>query len=168
VRLVIDKILNLDDGEHRFSFECKAGEIDLSKTDFEGNEIFPAVLKTDVVLTKSGYTFYMNLVSRTVVHLVCDRCLADTDREISGSMAVVYTNNKHQSVQKDDEELRLIDIRQNNSIGLDKDVRDLLILALPVKTLCRPDCRGLCPQCGADRNHELCDHAVEETVEIPA
>ena len=34
--------------------------------------------------------------------------------------------------------------------------RELLALALPVQPLCREDCRGLCPHCGADRNEESC------------
>jgi uncharacterized protein len=34
--------------------------------------------------------------------------------------------------------------------------RELLALALPVQPLCREDCRGLCPRCGADRNEESC------------
>lgn len=33
---------------------------------------------------------------------------------------------------------------------------ELVILAVPVKPLCREDCRGLCPRCGVDRNQETC------------
>jgi len=34
--------------------------------------------------------------------------------------------------------------------------RELVVLALPAKPLCREECRGLCPQCGADRNTQTC------------
>jgi uncharacterized protein len=168
VKLVIDKILNLDDGEHRFYFDCKASEIDLTQTDFEGNEIFPRSLQTDVILTKTGYTFYLNITCRTITHLLCDRCLTDIDQEQSASVQVVYTNNKHQASDSGDDALRSIDIRQNNSIGIDKDVRDMMILALPTKTLCRPECKGLCTLCGADWNNETCEHWVEEQAAILA
>lgn len=40
-------------------------------------------------------------------------------------------------------------------------LREVVALALPVKPLCREDCRGLCPRCGADRNREDC--GCEET-----
>jgi uncharacterized protein len=40
-------------------------------------------------------------------------------------------------------------------------LREVVALALPVQPLCREDCRGLCPRCGADRNRETC--ACEET-----
>lgn len=36
------------------------------------------------------------------------------------------------------------------------------MLALPVTPLCKPDCKGLCPQCGADRNRGICSCAPEE------
>lgn len=41
-------------------------------------------------------------------------------------------------------------------IDLEPYCRELLVLALPVQPLCREDCRGLCAQCGADRNFAPC------------
>ncbi|HBO69757.1 MAG TPA: hypothetical protein DD658_06335 [Deltaproteobacteria bacterium] len=35
--------------------------------------------------------------------------------------------------------------------------REQVVLAIPAKVLCREECRGLCPSCGADRNREPCD-----------
>jgi uncharacterized protein len=40
-------------------------------------------------------------------------------------------------------------------------VRDLVAEAMPVKLLCRDDCQGLCPECGADLNADP-DHHHEE------
>jgi uncharacterized protein len=41
-------------------------------------------------------------------------------------------------------------------IDLGAYLREVVALGLPVKPLCREDCRGLCPRCGADRNRESC------------
>jgi uncharacterized protein len=41
-------------------------------------------------------------------------------------------------------------------IHLDRFVGEILALAVPVQPLCREDCRGLCPRCGADRNATSC------------
>jgi uncharacterized protein len=38
-------------------------------------------------------------------------------------------------------------------------IQELIALLLPVQPVCREDCRGLCPRCGVDRNHESCDCA---------
>ncbi len=40
-------------------------------------------------------------------------------------------------------------------------VREAVLLELPLAPLCRPDCAGLCPQCGTDRNEGQCDCAEE-------
>jgi len=40
-------------------------------------------------------------------------------------------------------------------------VEERIQIALPMKPLCREDCRGLCPQCGADRNVSPCSCVVE-------
>jgi uncharacterized protein len=45
---------------------------------------------------------------------------------------------------------------RGSEIQLDSVCRELISLALPVKPLCRDDCAGLCPRCGADRNETPC------------
>jgi uncharacterized protein len=41
-------------------------------------------------------------------------------------------------------------------IDLADDVRQTVVLAVPLKLLCKEECKGLCPRCGADLNKELC------------
>ncbi len=49
-----------------------------------------------------------------------------------------------------------------DSIDLAELVREQILLALPTYPLCRADCRGLCPQCGADKNRLACRCVEEE------
>jgi uncharacterized protein len=53
---------------------------------------------------------------------------------------------------EDDEAYPIVE----DALDLGPMVRDAIALELPLAPLCRVDCRGLCPQCGADRNHEAC------------
>jgi uncharacterized protein len=46
----------------------------------------------------------------------------------------------------------------DDRLPLDTMARDALVLAFPAFPLCRPDCAGLCPECGADRNTVACGH----------
>ena len=48
-------------------------------------------------------------------------------------------------------------------LDLDVPVREAAILARPMAPLCRPDCKGLCPVCGADRNAGPCAHSEEKS-----
>jgi len=50
---------------------------------------------------------------------------------------------------------------RGTEIRLDRLVRELLSLALPVQPLCREECRGLCPRCGVDRNTVNCECSEE-------
>lgn len=48
------------------------------------------------------------------------------------------------------------DVKGLESISIEQDVRDELLLELPIRVLCRPDCRGLCEHCGANLNNGPC------------
>jgi uncharacterized protein len=54
------------------------------------------------------------------------------------------------------------DIKGLDSVTVDSDVRDELILEHPIRILCRTDCRGLCPFCGVNLNNEKCDCKTDE------
>ncbi len=45
---------------------------------------------------------------------------------------------------------------QKDSLSLEDVLREQVLLSLPVRTLCKPDCKGLCPRCGANRNSQPC------------
>ncbi len=45
---------------------------------------------------------------------------------------------------------------QKDSLLLEDVLREQVLLSLPVRTLCKPDCKGLCPRCGANRNSQPC------------
>jgi uncharacterized protein len=55
-----------------------------------------------------------------------------------------------------DEDLDYALVDGDAKLELDQMVRDALVVGRPLRTLCRPDCAGLCPSCGADRNVEPC------------
>ena len=45
---------------------------------------------------------------------------------------------------------------QGDSLLLEDVLREQVLLSLPVRTLCKPDCKGLCPRCGENRNSQMC------------
>jgi uncharacterized protein len=45
---------------------------------------------------------------------------------------------------------------QKDSLLLEDVLREQVLLSLPVRTLCKPDCKGLCPRCGQNRNNQAC------------
>ncbi len=49
---------------------------------------------------------------------------------------------------------------QKDSLSLEDVLREQVLLSLPVRTLCKPDCKGLCPRCGENRNSQVCSCEV--------
>jgi uncharacterized protein len=45
---------------------------------------------------------------------------------------------------------------QKDSLLLEDVLREQVLLSLPVRALCKPDCKGLCPHCGQNRNSQAC------------
>ena len=83
------------------------------------------------------------------------RCLGDAVVEERLSL------REYQATSPDSDELTtpyLVDDR----LDLSAWARDALVLALPDKILCRPDCAGLCPVCGKDLNREPHSHGHDE------
>ncbi len=56
----------------------------------------------------------------------------------------------------DEEELN-VDYFSGNELDLNHFLREMLVLALPLKVVCHEECPGLCPSCGKNLNHEQCD-----------
>ncbi len=49
------------------------------------------------------------------------------------------------------------DIKGLDSVSIDQDLREEIILEHPIRILCKTDCRGLCPFCGTNLNDDRCD-----------
>ncbi|SRR5579875_146318 len=78
----------------------------------------------------------------------CRRCLAGIDGEVTVEVREVFRPGGG----PDEGTYPVHDGRLN----LREMVTDALFAGLPVLPLCKSDCLGLCPRCGADRNHEPC------------
>jgi len=59
-----------------------------------------------------------------------------------------------------DEDIRYVAPEQSE-IDITEDIRETVLLAIPIKLLCKHDCKGLCPHCGANLNVESCTCAEE-------
>ena len=92
----------------------------------------------------------------------CCRCLDPFDQQIERPVAQVLMKTEAEPTAADDGEIELSlrDLDRSELVGEDIDLgailREELLLALPPKPLCRPECKGICAGCGAELNHEPC------------
>lgn len=77
----------------------------------------------------------------------CDRCLEPAVLSLESELKTVLTLDS-----SEDDSVRI----ENGKIDLCRTAYDALVLSLPIRILCKEDCRGLCPTCGANLNDGDC------------
>jgi uncharacterized protein len=83
-----------------------------------------------------------------VMRLQCARCLKTFEHEFQVRVQELFS----EGVSPDDDQYPLAE----GHVDLEPMMRDAILLSAPFAPLCRPDCKGLCPRCGGDRNLGEC------------
>ncbi len=91
------------------------------------------------------------------LHGECGRCLIDftDDLDVDFVELFAYPNSATDETTDEDEVARL----QGDHLDLEPLVRDVVVLGLPLTPLCRPDCAGLCSECGERLDDLPPDHS---------
>ena len=110
---------------------------------------FHGEIRVDGTVMNTGSSLRVAGTIRTRRGFVCDRCLAEGERDITLDFSEDYTKSPGET-----DEAALYD---GDTIVLDDLVRDTLLVAEPLRELCKSDCKGLCPVCGQNLNEGSCD-----------
>ncbi len=94
-----------------------------------------------VLLLKAGI--------ETVLHCVCDRCAAPFERDVRFDTEAVLCEDP------DEEDVSSFPIT-DGVVDLDEIITSAFVLQMDSRFICKPDCKGLCPRCGADLNSGPC------------
>ncbi|MEX0601727.1 MAG: DUF177 domain-containing protein [Bacteroidota bacterium] len=148
-------ISKLAEGVHHYSLETEPREIELG-------ERFTTTVRVRVELEKSAGSLVLRGELHTLGEFTCDRCLEEFGKEVATTYSVAYLPEGR--MPEDSEEKGELQPLSpfTNMLDLGEDVRQYLLLALPIKMLCRDDCLGLCPVCGTNRNRNVCQCSAEE------
>jgi len=89
----------------------------------------------------------------------CARCVEPVEVPLTGDFDLIFrplgadAGASERSITAPETE---IGYYQGDSLLLEDVLREQVLLSLPVRTLCKPDCKGLCPRCGQNRNSQDC------------
>jgi uncharacterized protein len=100
----------------------------------------------------------------TTLECDCSRCLEPFAVPVAATLDLLFlpaTENAGEGEVAVEEDDLGVSFYQDEKIDLAEVIREQFYLALPMKPLCRPDCKGLCPTCGINRNRETCSCKVE-------
>jgi uncharacterized protein len=104
----------------------------------------------------------------TALELTCARCLEPVIQDVKRDFDLLYrplgadAGREELSVTGAEAE---VSYYQGEGLLLEDVVREQVLLAVPLKVICREDCKGLCPHCGTNLNLEQCSCA--EPMEDP-
>ena len=130
------------------------------------NEEFRVVAPVRLVATVTKDAQKVRLTGRVVTTLEtdCGRCLEPLTIPVDSPFDLMFlpeTTNPGEGEQEVTTEDVGVSIYKDDVIDLGEVMREQFFLAQPMKPLCRPDCQGLCPTCGVNRNRETCDCKTE-------
>ncbi|MBI4710228.1 MAG: DUF177 domain-containing protein [Nitrospirae bacterium] len=116
-------------------------------------------------ILKAGGRVLVNGRADTTASMSCSRCLEGVSYPLDIKFNVEYLPLKEVievgGHELTEEELD-VSFYENDQIDVEELVREQILLAVPMKPLCRTDCRGICPKCGRNLNEGACSCIVDE------
>jgi uncharacterized metal-binding protein YceD (DUF177 family) len=130
-------------------------------TAFAGGDEF--VVRGDVVLAfdieRGQDRYHLVGTAATTLELTCSRCAEPFSVEVAPAFDLRYlpqSANAGEGEREVEEEDLSTAYYRDQAIHLGELIREQFTLLVPMKPLCRADCRGLCPSCGVNRNVSTC------------
>ena len=102
----------------------------------------------------------------THMEVACARCLEPVEQPVEASFDLIFRpqdadpGGSDRAITTSETE---IGYYEGDGLLLEDVLREQILLALPARILCREDCKGLCPECGRNRNQDPCDCAPAAT-----
>ena len=117
----------------------------------------------DMQATRAGQQVRLAGSISAIVEFDCDRCLKPLSVAVDQSFDLLYIpplgSEEEHELGEDDLSIAFY---QGDQIDVDDLVREQIELALPMARLCSDECRGLCPDCGANLNEAECACKLEQ------
>lgn len=145
MRLDLNKVLDIT-GEA----DVVTADVDLTGTRYFGRQIFTAPVSMIAKAANRAGVVTLDCTYRFTLCVCCDRCLAPLELPTTRNISHTVTR----TLQGEDDETFLV--CEDGFVELDQLATNDILSELPMRFLCREDCRGLCPVCGADRNRVDC------------
>ncbi len=117
-----------------------------------GDDLDVVDLNGSIRLTRTNQGLYAQGRLRASTRLECVRCLTGFDQRLTVEMTDLLVFPPGQAVDP------LLAVPETGILDLNPLVREYFLLDVPLQPLCRPDCKGLCPECGNNLNESSCSH----------
>jgi uncharacterized protein len=108
-------------------------------------------------LEPAGDGYLLRGTLRGELLVPCARCLEPALVAVDAPMAVSFIEAETAEGGEPEESQDDVIAIEHGTIDLGRPMRDEILLSIPMSPVCRPDCAGICPTCGRNRNVTPCD-----------
>ena len=153
-------LASLKQGENRLNLELQPHDLDLQPREVAENpsfEFFVGPVDVALAITRSGLRLMVTGSVSYRAKLECAMCGCEYECDFNEPVTAEFLSCDEEAEQTlGKPECDDAGGLRGNWLDLLPMVRDAIHLAVPIAPRCRPDCRGLCPECGADLNKGQC------------
>lgn len=138
----------LSEGAHEFHFSVAGADLGIGPG-------FQQSVTVSATVEKTGNQVFLYASAEAHCSFHCDRCLTEFEKVLAPHYRMIYVFEEADRDRFDPSEVQVISPSMN-IIDIADDVRQTLLLSVPLKLLCSDTCKGLCPQCGTNWNLAAC------------
>lgn len=155
-------ISSLKQGQNQLGFELGIEELGGTEHEVTENPSFQELvgpIRVELDIFRDGGRLLIRGAVSFEARFLCALCAEGFSRQFREQLAAEYADARERAQPKSG----VLDAAEMDRVILDGDfvnlgpaVRDLIHLAIPIAPCCRPDCKGVCPVCGASLNLGPC------------
>ncbi len=133
-------------GEKALAFDLSPAELEITSAEMA----IEGTVHVEGTMSNAGDVLLLQAVLAAKVQRTCGRCLKDFTGVVQAEVIEKFYPASAEHIEND------AFVYDSDVIDITEPLREGLLLAEPMQALCKPDCRGLCPVCGADLNDGDC------------
>jgi uncharacterized protein len=145
----------LAEGETRMDLDVEPVSVGLTPKDLA----LEGPLRLQLILDRRGDEIWIRGRAEADAPQQCSRCLAEFTQMLELEFEVFCAKVRASSTigpSRLDDEDGGIHFHDGRVLSIDEEIREAVLLSVPMQPLCREACLGLCPRCGEDRNQGPC------------
>ncbi|MDP4109420.1 MAG: DUF177 domain-containing protein [Bacillota bacterium] len=146
MKISLNRVRDSKNGEIAFSYD-----IDFRDVKCSFDQPFQSPVHVSGKVFDHAEIMEAELLIDTEVKTSCARCAKEIQFPHSLKLNYLVSEDEHSDAAEEN-----ILCAENGELDIDEAVKSALLLSMDMVYLCRDDCKGLCPGCGADLNEGPC------------
>lgn len=133
-------------GKKTFAYDLAPDELEITSGDMD----VIGTVRAKGCISNAGDVLLLEAELSAQVRRTCGRCLREFTAVTKADVLEKFYPASAENIEKD------AFVYDSDIVDITEPLRESLLLAEPIQALCKEDCKGLCPVCGADLNSGDC------------